>query len=121
MSRTPYFYLEKFNSNSMKWEVYLPYIKNDKGEFKQIDTLLLFFDVLDSIDCDQLQIMTALAETGKLPELKILAAKPGWFTKQRIKTLLSVAGDSGQTEIAAWLLDLSEKDHKLASPSSLEL
>ena len=37
MSRTPYFYLEKFNSNSMKWEVYLPYIKNDKGEFKQID------------------------------------------------------------------------------------
>jgi len=37
MSRTPYFYLEKFNSNSMKWEVYLPYVKNDKGEFKQID------------------------------------------------------------------------------------
>lgn len=37
MSRTPYFYLEKFNSDTNKWEVYLPYIKNDKGEFKQID------------------------------------------------------------------------------------
>lgn len=37
MSRTPYFYLEKFNPKTNKWEVYLPYIKNDKGEFKQID------------------------------------------------------------------------------------
>ena len=37
MSRTPYFYLLKFNSDTNKWEVYLPYIKNDKGEFKQID------------------------------------------------------------------------------------
>ena len=37
MSRTPYFYLEKFNLDTNKWEVYLPYVKNDKGEFKQID------------------------------------------------------------------------------------
>lgn len=94
----------------------------EKKGYVYIDVILLFVDVLDADNCsNQLDVLRALTHEGKLNQLKILAAKPGWFTKQRIKTLLSVAGDSGQTEIAAWLLDLFEKDHKLASPSSLEL
>jgi DNA topoisomerase IA len=41
---------------------------------------------------------------GKLPELKKLAEKPGWFTKQRAKKLIDVASASNQMEITAWLL-----------------
>lgn len=93
----------------------------EKG-YAYIDILLLFIDVLDSDNCsNQIDVLRALTHEGKLKQLKKLAAKPGWFTRQRVKTLLNVAGDSGQTEITAWLLDLSEKDHKPALPGTLEL
>lgn len=54
-----------------------------------------------------MQVLTALVETGKLKELKELSEKPGWFTKQRIKRLIDVASTSNQTELTAWLLELS--------------
>ena len=92
------------------------------GKYDDIKTLLLFIDVLDAGNCsNQLDVLRALTETGEFDALKKLSEKPGWFTKQRIKKLVEVASAAGKVEIAAWLLDLSEKDHKLASPSSLEL
>ena len=83
------------------------------GEYKQMDTLLLLLDVLDSDNCNnQLQVLTALAETGRLSEIKKLAEKPGWFTKQRIKRLIDAASASNQTEMTAWLLELSSSQLK---------
>lgn len=78
------------------------------GKYEQIGVLLLFLNDLDSENCgNQLQVLTALAETGKLRELRRLANKPGWFTKQRTKRLIDVASASNQTEMTAWLLQLS--------------
>ena len=69
---------------------------------------LLFIDVLDAENCsNQMDVLRALIATGKRKELKKLAAKPGWFTKQRIKTLIGETSAAGQTEMTAWLLELS--------------
>ena len=80
-------------------------------EYENIETLLLFIDVLDADSCsNQTEVLRALAETGQIEALKELAEKPGWFTKQRIKKLIDIASEAGQTEMTAWLLELADSE-----------
>ncbi len=79
------------------------------GEYREIETLLLFVDVLEAEDCsNQTDVLKALVEAGELEALRKLEAKPGWFTKQRVKSLIDIASAKGHPEMTAWLLELSD-------------
>lgn len=75
-----------------------------------VESLLVFVDFLTTDVCsNQLDVLKALVATGNLESLKKLACKPGWFTKQRTKNLIDFASEFNQTEITAWLLELSNE------------
>lgn len=94
----------------------------EKKGYVYIDVILLFVDVLDSDNCsNQLDVLRALTEVGELDALKKLASKPGWLTKQRIKILVDIAGEKGQIEIQAWLLEQAGQNDGKSRAISLQL
>lgn len=95
------------------------FAKEDSSSKKYvlIERLLIFIDALTIENCDNpSDVLKALVATGNLESLKKLAEKPGWFTKQRIKKLVGIASEYGETEITAWLLELSNAEESSKLP-----